>query len=73
MRREPQALVLLITPMDRHRDAEWLTGAGVRVIATSRAESSIRQIIDAAPTAIAIELVPSLESETADFVVQLGL
>jgi hypothetical protein len=71
--REPQRLVLLITAMDRHRDAERLTQAGLRVIATSHAQSSIRQMLDAGPGAIAVELVPSMAAETFAFVAQLVL
>ena len=64
-------LVLLVTPTDRHRDAERLTQAGIRVIATSQAASSARQIIDARPAAIVVELVPSLGYQTLSLLSQL--
>lgn len=57
-------LVLLLTPTDRHGDARRLTDAGLRVIATSRAESSLRQVFDAQPSVIAIEWLPSFAAET---------
>ena len=65
------ALVVLVTPTDRHRDAERLTAAGMRVLATSEAESSARQILDARPAVIAIELVPSLSHRTLSLLSQL--
>ena len=61
-------LVLLITPTDRQQDAPRLTDAGFRVIVTSRGQSTVRQIIDAGPVVIAIELVPALSDETMAFV-----
>ena len=65
-------LVLLITPTDRYRDAERLTQAGLRVIATSQAASSPRQIIDARPAAIVVELVPSLGHHTLSLLSQIS-
>lgn len=62
-RHASRPLVLLITPTDRHRDTERLTHAGLRVIATSAAESSARQIMEAQPAVIAIELVPSVTQD----------
>jgi hypothetical protein len=62
------ALVLLITPTDRQQDAQRLTAAGFRVIVTSRAQSTVRQIIDADSAVIAIEFVPSFSDETLAFI-----
>jgi hypothetical protein len=61
-------LVLLITPTDRQQHAQRLTDAGFQVIVTSRAQSTVRQIVDAAAAVIAIELVPALSDETIAFI-----
>lgn len=66
-------LVVLISPTDRQRDAIRLTEAGVRVVATSRMESSPRQILDASPVAIVVEFVSSLAEDTLAYLSQLGL
>jgi len=65
------ALLLLVSPSDRHRDAALLARAGFRVIATSRMESSAAQVLNALPTAIAVELIGAFADETFAFVAQL--
>ena len=61
------ALVLLVTPTDRHRHAPCLRDAGFHVVTTSRAASTVPQIAGSGSAVIAIELVPSLTNETIAF------
>jgi hypothetical protein len=66
-------LVLLITPSDRCGDAHRLDAAGMRVVTTSRAESSLRQVVNARPAVVAIEWLPSFAEETLAYLAQVIL
>jgi len=66
------ALVLLVSPADRHRDAERLAQAGIRVITTSRVVETTSQMLRAAPAVIVIELLPAFARETVAFVAELA-
>ena len=72
-RQVPRDLVMLITPTDRHRDAARLAGAGLRVIATSHSQSTARQIMEARPAVVAVELVPSLAQDALRLLAQLSV
>ena len=70
---ESRRPLLLVSPTDRHCDAARLRRAGHRVITTSQVQSTMQQMLDAAPCAIWVELVPSLAEETLEFVSQLAM
>jgi hypothetical protein len=72
MTQRGEVLLMLVSPTDRHGDAGRLAQLGFRVITTSQAQSSPRQVIDAAPAAVLVELVTGFARETVDFLAQVA-
>jgi hypothetical protein len=65
-------LVMLVSPIDGNADAGRLRQAGFRVIVTSQVQSTAGQVIDAAPAAVALELVPAFARETLAFTARIS-
>ncbi len=71
MRLIEDTLVMVISPADRHDDAGCLRSSGFWVIVSSQVQSTVRQVIDAGPAAVVVELVPELAAETLQFIGQV--
>ena len=65
-------IVMIVSPTDRYGDADRLTEAGFRVIATSQGRSTVQQILDANPAVVVVELVPAFAAETIGFLTRLA-
>jgi hypothetical protein len=64
---------MVISPADRHGDADRLRSSGFWVIVSSQVQSTVRQVIEASPAAVVVEFVPALARETLGFVAQLAV